>query len=428
MDYRIPPVRSFLATLRHRPADTLMSSSYTRATLLQLTNGLGRAVLASNHGALLYGSVSSGPWPSFTASEETLVCALPMRHDTTPGLLLFGISAHISAVVCAISEGAHEGDEEARIFQVAWSCHPATVDYALTLLEHSLESSQHSARETLLAARHHTPLHAPDPTLIAQLSSQIITFASEQHHQLSQRIRGLTQQIQWQDDQSRMVVHDMRAPLHTLKMSIRAMLGHRLAPEVETELLQVADESVQALLNLTETMLDASRLEYGNWPLRLQPLRIRTLVQSVCEPLLLVPNPDRAKLDYTAPDDLPVIWTDKRLLERVMTNLITNAFKYTQADGHINVTAQLTEDGQAIELLVSDTGKGISLEAQHHIFDRYFQATDGERHPGVGLGLYFCRLATQVLGGTITVFSTPQVGSIFTVRLPVVNPGEAPPR
>jgi signal transduction histidine kinase len=235
-----------------------------------------------------------------------------------------------------------------------------------------------------------------------------------------------------QEDQTRMIVHDMRAPLHTLLISIKALQRQRFDLEGRNELLEVARDSAGYLLNLTETVLDSARLETSGWSVKRQPMRILNLVQSVCDPLELAARPDQARLQHSVADDMPVIWVDRGLLERVLTNLITNAIRYTPASGEIGVSARLIHDDHAVEISVSDTGQGIPKEAQEHIFERFYQANDNDRHRGTGLGLYFCRLAVEAHGGSIAVKSAVGEGSTFIIVLPVDPPeeeeGDASPR
>ncbi|RMD79610.1 MAG: ATP-binding protein, partial [Chloroflexi bacterium] len=102
-----------------------------------------------------------------------------------------------------------------------------------------------------------------------------------------------------------------------------------------------------------------------------------------------------------------------------ITNLVSNAIKFTPSGGQVTVTAGLTNDGHSVEMRVSDTGQGIPPEARDRIFDRFYQANANDRRRGTGLGLYFCRLAVEAHGGSIALESEVGCGSTFIVQLPV---------
>jgi signal transduction histidine kinase len=261
-------------------------------------------------------------------------------------------------------------------------------------------------------------LRLPHPNELMRLSGDVLEFAARQHATLSVSMRAVSDRLRNHEDQTRMVVHDMRAPLHTLLISIRAMQRQRFDPQGQGELLAVASDSASYLLTLTETILDSARLETSGWSLKRQPVRLDALFQAVCDPLEMATRPGQAALHYRADGELPSIYMDRGLIERVLTNLVTNAIKYTPPHGEITVSARLVHDGHAVEICVSDTGHGISPEAQAHIFERFYQASDSDRRRGTGLGLYFCRLAVEAHGGSIAVNSSVGKGSVFTILLP----------
>jgi signal transduction histidine kinase len=264
-------------------------------------------------------------------------------------------------------------------------------------------------------------LGAPSPDHLLRLGADLLDFAARQHSTLAVSNRALSERLRNHEDQTRMIVHDMRAPLHTLLISIKALQRQRFDPDGQAELLGVANDSANYLLNLTETVLDSARLETSSWSLKRQPTRLSTMVQAVCEPLELAARPDQARLRTMLPDDLPVVWLDRGLMERVLTNLITNAIKYTPPSGEIVVSTRVIYEGHAVEIAVSDTGQGIPVEAQARIFERFYQASDNDRRLGTGLGLYFCRLAVEAHGGSIGVQSIVGQGSTFTVQLPITD-------
>ena len=136
---------------------------------------------------------------------------------------------------------------------------------------------------------------------------------------------------------------------------------------------------------------------------------------------------DKVALRFDAGDDLPQLVSDEGKLSQILRNLISNALKFTER-GEIRVTAELAPDAQHIEFAVADTGIGIAKEDQERIFEEFVQVQNPlqTRVKGTGLGLPLCRRLATVLGGAITLDSTPGVGSTFIVRLPVRVPTASP--
>jgi len=119
----------------------------------------------------------------------------------------------------------------------------------------------------------------------------------------------------------------------------------------------------------------------------------------------------------------PPIYGHKEHLRRVLENLLDNAVKFTPEGG--TITVSLTPEGNEILLQVSDTGIGIAEEAQSHIFERFYQVTEGQSRPtGSGLGLALVKEVVQAHGGTVQVSSQVGRGTTFTVRLPITPPAE----
>jgi signal transduction histidine kinase len=391
-----------------------VSGCYTLATLAQLVQSLGQQAFAQAGGMLLVGDGNQQrDWPELALRETvpSSLIALPLPPDA--GLLICGVGRLSGFCLVAQVLADPPAEDSARLFDVVWSCAPT----AIRSLCAAVGVEQLPAAEQAQLAN----ISAPDGAALLHVIDQLLSFAARQHDTFAVSSKALNERLRNHEDQTRMIVHDMRAPLHTLLISIKALQRQRYDSEGQNELLSVAKDSATYLLNLTETVLDSARLETSSWSLSLKPIRIATLIQSVCEPLELAPRPQQARLRRQVDDNLPVVHLDRGLIERVLTNLITNAIKFTPSAGEVTVSARLTDDRLSIELVVRDTGSGIAPDAIGQIFDRYY--TGGGRVRGTGLGLYFCRLAVEAHGGNIDVESTLGQGSAFTVRLPLSEDG-----
>ncbi len=412
------PISMLTARLLQAGQDVI-GGCYTPATLAQLSQSLARICFSGDTGAIV--AISNEPqraWAELAlrgTSAAVRRVDLPSGRRQPRGFVMLGVGQVSGFALAASPIEPLDRDESLWLYDALWSCDPAALRGLADLLRASINSE---------TSRCIDALQPPHPADLLRLSGELLDFAARQHSTLGVANRSLTERMRNQEDQTRMIVHDMRAPLHTLLISIKALQRQRFDPEGRNELLEVARDSASYLLNLTETVLNSARLETSGWSVKRQPMRILNLIQSVCDPLELAARPDQARLSHNVADDMPVIWVDRGLLERVLTNLITNAIKYTTANGEISMSARLIHDGHAVEISVRDNGQGIPVEAQAHIFERFYQANESDRRLGTGLGLYFCRLAVEAHGGSIAVHSVVNEGSTFVIVLPVDPPEE----
>jgi signal transduction histidine kinase len=409
------PISAFASRLQ-QVGEGVVSGCYTPATIAQLGQSLARMAFVGDESALLVaGSEQQRAWADLVLRGADVLVRrvnLSAAPNLGTGFILIGIGPTVGFTLLAYPIEPVDRDESVRLHDVLWSCSPAALRELAGMLRGAIKADM---------ADRIAALQAPDPAALLRLSRDLLDFAARQHSTLGVANRSLSERMRNQEDQTRMIVHDMRAPLHTLLISIKALQRQRFDPEGQNELLSVARDSANYLLTLTETVLDSARLETSGWSLKRQPVRLLNLVQSVCDPLELAARPDQARLRHIVADDMPMIWIDRALIERVLTNLITNAIKFTPASGEISVTARLIHEGHAVEISVIDSGQGIPKEAQAHIFERFYQASDNDRRHGTGLGLYFCRLAVEAHGGSIAVQSAVGQGSTFIVSLPLTG-------
>jgi PAS domain S-box-containing protein len=211
--------------------------------------------------------------------------------------------------------------------------------------------------------------------------------------------------------------HELRTPLTSVQMGVHLLL-ERVAgdlTEKQVEVLSACRDDCERLDKLMRDLLDLSRIEAGESKPSLAPVKARDLINSASKELR--PQVESKGLDFKvdAPIDLPIVSVDRSQVERVLTNLVVNAMRYTR-HGEIRIRAQ--SRGNSVAVSVSDTGTGIPQEYLPHIFDKFVQVP-GAATGGAGLGLAISRLIVEAHGGQISVQSEPSKGSTFTFTLPV---------
>lgn len=216
------------------------------------------------------------------------------------------------------------------------------------------------------------------------------------------------------------VSHELRTPLTLMLTPLEEVLSEP-AGSVATnsrEMVSVAHRNGLRLLKLVNTLLDFSKLEAGHFSATFAPEDMAVLTQELAESF----RPAVEKAGLTLQVDCPAlpepVYLDREMWEKVVLNLLSNAFKFTLKGG---ITLSLRAAAGDAELIVSDTGTGIPLAAQERLFERFYRVpgSTGRSHEGTGIGLALVNELAQLHGGTVAVTSEPGKGSTFTVRLPL---------
>jgi PAS domain S-box-containing protein len=214
------------------------------------------------------------------------------------------------------------------------------------------------------------------------------------------------------------VTHDLKNPLvPILGFSSRILQGKLgIVDKRITEAVQIIHNSGEKIFNLIENFLSASRIESGKLELECDAVSIHEVIGKI-HPLIDFQRADRdLEFEISVPDDLPLVHVDKAQIERVLTNLVWNAIKFTPASGKIMVRA--TKEERFVRVDVEDTGIGIPEEYVPIIFDRYKKMKRTAAR-GAGLGLYIAKSIIEAHGGKIWVESCPNRGSCFSFTIPV---------
>jgi NtrC-family two-component system sensor histidine kinase KinB len=213
--------------------------------------------------------------------------------------------------------------------------------------------------------------------------------------------------------------HELRTPLTSIGMSIDLLLegATKKLNEKEQQLLSAAHEEVQRLKAFVSNLLDLSKIEAGKMEMELSSISIRGLFEKAATVFNAQKEEKAVDLSFSVPEELPNVRGDDNKITWVLTNLISNALRYTPSGGHINLSAE--SFGPSVQISVSDDGPGIPYEYQSKIFDKFVQVKSDKAVGGSGLGLAICKEIVRAHGGTIWVDSVPGSGSTFTFTLPI---------
>lgn len=266
--------------------------------------------------------------------------------------------------------------------------------------------------------------HTADGTLIGWAG--IIASTESEHEAAAER--ALREQAQEARDERESALstvgHELRTPLTVLVGQAR-LLQRRLEARagVDPADQRAADTIVaqgQQLTKLISALLDAAHLDHGQLRICVTTLDLGALVERVA--LTLQPALPSHTLRLSAHRGPLWVAGDALRLEQVLHNLLQNAVKYSPEGGEIVLRTAL--DGERVQVDVCDQGIGIAASAQPALFQRFFRAgtESGQVMAGLGIGLYICKAIMDLHGGSITVESSKDVGSTFTLRLPRIQP------
>ena len=221
------------------------------------------------------------------------------------------------------------------------------------------------------------------------------------------------------------VSHEFRTPLTLIISPLEDLLLDKDLASYKKDTLEMMHRNALRLLGLVNQLLDLSKIDAGGMKLSIMHYDLNKVLRLISRSF--IPLADRKKIKYSIaiPEEVMNCFFDRDKLEKILVNLLSNAFKFTPEYGQINCSVncenQKEGDTRYIELRVKDTGPGIPAEQLGKIFDRFYQVEDGwkKETSGTGIGLSLTKELTTMQHGEIRVESDPQNGSCFTVRLPV---------
>jgi signal transduction histidine kinase len=222
--------------------------------------------------------------------------------------------------------------------------------------------------------------------------------------------------IRLRDDFLSIASHELKTPLTALQLQLRSIRtqvgdgGGRLA-DTANRAMRVGER----LANLIEALLDVSRIATGRLKLSFEPFDLVAVVREVIERLRESAVEAGCAISLDGRGPIEGRW-DRLRIEQVLTNLLSNAFKYA---ARRPIVVSVARAGDEAVLEVRDEGPGIAEEQMPRLFERFERADSTRNYGGMGLGLYVAREIAQAHGGTIAANNLPGGGASFTVRLPL---------
>lgn len=256
---------------------------------------------------------------------------------------------------------------------------------------------------------------------------------------LEERVKQRTQELQEARDDAvaanksksefvSIVSHELKLPMTSIKGYSDLMLSGATGAlnENQTNFLNTIRNNVNRMATLVSDLADISRIESGN--LRLEPREVP--VWDVIDEVVTLTRTQVTQKHQTVtvniPRELPKVWCDRNRLAQILTNLISNAIKYTQEGGAIVVHA--TREGDLIQIKVEDNGLGMTPEDQHKLFSKFFRSADEKirEAPGTGLGLSITKNLIELQGGKIWFESEYRKGTTFHFTVPISKDRKVP--
>ena len=227
------------------------------------------------------------------------------------------------------------------------------------------------------------------------------------------------------DDLTSMVVHDLKNPVSGISMMVQlALRKAKDLPETQRSYLQQIDRTCREMMRLIQNLLEISKIEEGKMPVAREAIVLAELADEVASEYSPVAEQAGRRLAISVETTLPPAVADRALLKRVLVNLVVNGIRHSGSQV-VRIEGDLGPASGEVTVRVVDFGRGIAVADLGHIFDKFHTirpSPSDDPSTDTGLGLPFCRLAVQHMGGRIAVASTPGAGTVFSVTLAVHAP------
>lgn len=320
-----------------------------------------------------------------------------------------------STVIILVTDASKKIETDLAMYCDGFLSPPLFPAYIITVINQVLELNIMRRRTEMLSGQ----LIATNRNLLD--TQHVLQAQNEELKYINARLRELDS---LKEQLTGMVVHDLKAPLAAVlgALSFLSTDPNLNLSETNEGLLTGAMAAANQMVRLTETLLEGQRLENGHLEPDVEPLDFPTLIDVSLHRISPLLKLHQLKVKSIIPNDLPLVYADPHMSQRVLENLLDNAVKFSPPNSIITIRA--SHDQDFVKVSVEDKGPGIPKDQQQEIFKRYAQlktSAHSSSSRGFGLGLTFCHLATHAMGGSIWVESDGKSGTNFLFTLPVYD-------
>jgi signal transduction histidine kinase len=281
----------------------------------------------------------------------------------------------------------------------------------------------------LLARGMTTPLremaHAAGKMARGDYTQRVETHSRDEVGELAEAFNRMSAQLESVERLRRDLVanvsHELKTPISALRAHLENLLDGVEEPDART--LAIMLQQAERLSRLVEQLLDLSRLESGEMPVRLAAFDLGPLATEVIAEVDVARGVGDSRVESAIPDELPRVWGDRERIHQVLFNLVDNGVRFTPAPGRVVVSADLEALAGRCQVRVTDTGAGIPPEHLPLLFERFYRVDPSRSREdgGTGIGLAIARSVVEAHGGTIRAESQVGKGSSFVFDLPLAS-------
>lgn len=438
-------------TLIQAACDTLVQTRGYSGAWIVLMDRLGRFASGVGAGmehlvfAAMTDRIKRGDWPpciqaAFNMPQPKAMetsgtvcstdCLLCVHGKQTATILRLQYGDDIFGVLCISRSSSRTAAEEERAL-----IEEVGGDIAFGLHNIEMEQQRAATEQEIRAQHEEIQVHSHELEVTNEELREAQNKLLEYSEELKQRLEELEAAYEKLKELDKMkdnflstVSHELRTPLTSIKSFAEILLNYENDRETEKEFLGIINEEADRLTRLINDVLDISKIEAGRVQWRPEDLRIPEVIESAVNATRALIEKANLTLNMNQEPELPIVHADRDRIIQVITNLISNAVKFTPAGGCIGIRAQglkseTTEGLEMVKVSVSDTGIGIPPEEHERIFEKFHQIGDTlkDKPKGTGLGLTICKDIVEHFGGRIWVESEPGEGSTFSFTLPAKN-------
>jgi len=240
---------------------------------------------------------------------------------------------------------------------------------------------------------------------------------------VAERTATLKKMMQEKDAFLAVLTHDMKSPITTIHLYANMIKEHPRILEKKPHMIDTVLRSQEALINIVNNILDLEKLKAdGQVPMEKETFDYVSVAQKVIDMIRIQAEAKKIGLQLMGFDKRIFVYADRHHMERILSNLVSNAIKYTPAKGEIIITLDVRQRDNELCLQVQDSGYGIPEEELPYVFDRFRRVSSHQKlAAGTGLGLAITKALVEAHGGDVEVMSQKEQGSTFTVHLPIIQ-------